>query len=174
MTQEPLPAAARARLLRVRRVPFKDTPGGGVAVLGGYDLPGVLLDGLSAVAAAHRRHGLGQVRDRLADGGGVRGLHLAALGRVPERPHGRHRLGGAERQVDPTTPAAGGARPAKPRPASGVAAFHQRDEIPAFDSAALDPQTGERVRVRKPPAGGLGGLPVRAEVVVPALWLDGL
>jgi len=77
-------------------------------------------------------------------------------------------------QVDPAATVAGGAGPAKPRSASGVASFHQGDEVWTLDRAALDPESGERVRARKPLAGGLGGLPLRGEVVVAALWLHGL
>ena len=63
--------------LRVRRVPFEDPAGGGVPVLRGDQLPRGLLNNLPAVAAAHGRHRLGEVRDRLADRGGVRGLHIS-------------------------------------------------------------------------------------------------
>ncbi len=160
--------------LRVGHVSLKDTARGGVPVLGGHHVAGVLLDDLPALAAAHGRHGLGQVRDRLADGGGVRGFDRAPLGFVGERPHGGHRLGGAEGQVDARRPAAGGARPAQEPSRPRVLAFHQRDEVSALDGGALDPETGERVGARKPLAGCLGGLPVGAQVVVPALWLDGL
>ena len=38
---------------------LKDTAGGGVPVLGGHHVAGVLLDDLTALAAAHGRHGLG-------------------------------------------------------------------------------------------------------------------
>jgi hypothetical protein len=160
--------------LRVRRVPFKDTPRSGVAVLGGHYLLRVLLDLLPAIAVAHRRHRFGEMSHRFAHCRGVRSLHLAALRRVSERPHGRDRLRGAESQVDPAATAAGGAGPAKPRSASGVASFHQRDEVWALNRAALDPESGERVRGGKPLAGGLGELPVGAQVVVAALWLHGL
>ena len=125
--------------LRVGAVSCKDTPRSGVAVLGGHHLSRVLLDLLPAVAAAHRRHRLGEMSHRFAHRRSVRRLHLTTLVRVPERPHGRHRLRGAERQVDPAATAAGGARPAKELTASRVATFHQRDELWALDRAALDP-----------------------------------
>ena len=71
---------------------------------------------LAAVAAAHDRHRLGEVsRSLRSTARGVRRLDLATLVRVPERPHGRHRLRGAERHVDPAATAAGGARPAQER-----------------------------------------------------------
>ena len=39
---------------------------------------------------------------------------------------------------------------------------------------ALDPEPRERLRRGEPPAGRLGRLPVRGQVVVAALWLDRL
>ncbi len=160
--------------LRVGYVALEDAAGGGVPVLGGHHVAGRLLDHLPAVAAAHGRHRLGQVADRLADGGGVRGFDLAALGLARERPHGGHRLRRGERQVDPASPAAVGTGTAQPPASAGMLAFHQRDEVPPVDRGALDPEPGERVGGGEPPAGGLGGLPLGGEVVVAALGLDGL
>ncbi len=100
--------------LRVGRVCLEDAAGGGVPVLGGHDVPRGLLEHLPVGAPAHGRHGVGQVRDRLADRCGVCGFDLAALGLVGERPHSGHRLGGAEGQVDPAAPSAVGAGLAQP------------------------------------------------------------
>ena len=72
--------------LRVGHVALEDAAGGGVPVLGGHHVAGGLLDHLPAVAPAHGRHRLGQVADRLADRGGVRGFDLAALGLAARAP----------------------------------------------------------------------------------------
>jgi hypothetical protein len=100
--------------LRVGRVCLEDAAGGGVPVLGGHDVPRRLLEHLPVGAPAHGRHGVGQVRDRLADRCGVCGFDLAALGLIGERPHSGHRLGGAEGQVDPAASGAIGAGLSQP------------------------------------------------------------
>jgi hypothetical protein len=145
-----------------------------VAVLGGHDLPRGLLHYLPSIATAHGRHDLGEVPYRLAHGRGVRDLHVLSLRFVSQRPHSADRLRSAESQVDPAATAAASTLPAKPRAAAGVATLHQRDEVPALDCAALDPQPRERLGGREPPAGGLGGLALGREVVIAALRLDGL
>ena len=160
--------------LRVGRVAFKDTPRGGVAVLGGHHLSRVLLDMLPAVAAAHGRHRLGEMRHRFAHGRGVRGLHLAALAASPSAHTAETDFGALNvRSIPPPRP------PVAPPARSHSPLRGWRPSISAMKSgpsidAALDPQPRERVRARKPPAGGLGGLPLGAQVVVAALWLHGL
>ncbi len=160
--------------LRVGRVALEHAAGGCVPVLGGHEVAGGLLDHLAIVTTANRRHRLCEMADRLADGDGVRGLDLPALGLTGERPHRRDRLGRRERQVDAAGTAAVGSRSTQPPPAAGMLAFHQRDEVAALDAGALDPEPRERVRRGEPLAGGLGGLPGRGEVVVAALGRDRL
>jgi hypothetical protein len=160
--------------LRVRRTALENPACGRVPVLRRNEINCVLLDQLPVVTAAHRRHRLRQVRHRLCDGCGVRGLDLPALMLVPERPHDRHRLGRAECQVDAAAALAVGARASEPLAAAWVASLHQRDELPALDGRALDLQPGERVGCREPSAGGLRGLSLWAEVVVAAVMLDRL
>jgi hypothetical protein len=78
--------------LRVGCVSLEHAARGRVPILGGHEVAGALLADLAAVLAPDGRHRLGQVADRLGDGGGVRGLDLAALGLTGERPHGRDGL----------------------------------------------------------------------------------
>ncbi len=119
----------------------RDAAGGGVPVLGRDHVLGVLFDDLAAVASAHDGHLLPQVVDRVLDRPGVGLLDLFALPRVAERPHGRDGLRGAERHVDPASPAAAAALRTKPPAAAWVTALHQRDEVRAIHRpAGLNPE----------------------------------
>jgi hypothetical protein len=160
--------------LRVGRVAIHHAPGGGVPVLRGHQVHGVLLHDLPAVAPAHGRHRLGEVRDRLAHGRGVRRLHIHALGLVAERPHRGHGLRRAERDVDPSRASPTGALPAKPPTAARMLALHQRDEVPALDRCALDAEHRQRVGARQPLARRLRRLATWVQVVVAQLWGDRL
>src|ERR1035437_1167041 len=104
--------------LRIGGLRPADSPGGRVPVLRGDDILGVLLHDLAAVAAAHDRNLLAEIPDRALHCPGVRGLDLLALPRVAECPHRRDGLRGAERHVDPATPAATGAL--GPQPPAGA------------------------------------------------------
>ncbi len=161
--------------LRVRRLSAAHPPGGRVAVGGRDHVLRLLFHHLPAVAAANRRHPLLQVAHRPLDSFGVRFLYLFALPRVPERPHHRHGLGGAERHVDPTAAGAVGARRAQPRAAARVASFHQRDELRTVHRPVrINPEPRKRLGVGQPAAGGLGQLPVGGQVVVALLGGDRL
>jgi hypothetical protein len=75
--------------LWVGHVPFKDTAGGGVAVLGSHDLLRLLLNDLPLVTTPHNGHRLSEMAHRFPDGSCVRCLHVLALVLIPERPdHG--------------------------------------------------------------------------------------
>jgi hypothetical protein len=161
--------------LRVRRLSAAHSPGRGVTVGGCDHVLRVLFHHLSAVATAHHWDPLLQVFHRPLDRLGVRFLDLVALPRVPQCPHDRHRLGGAERHVDPTAAGAVGARGAQPRTAARVASFHQRGELGTVDRGIrVDPQPGKRLAVRQPTARRLGQVPVGRQVVVALLRRDRL
>ena len=105
----------------------------------------------------------------------MRRLDPLPLPRVTQRPHGRHGLRGAERHIDPAAAAAAGAFPAQPLARAWVAALHQSDEVRTIHrTASRDPQAVERLLVSEPAAWGLRHLPIRGQVVVPALGLDSL
>jgi hypothetical protein len=160
--------------LRVRRVTTDHSTRGGMQIFRGDQLPGGLLHHPSAVAAADGRHRLSHVLDSLLDRVPVSLLDRPALVLVAERPSNRHRLRGAERHVDPTTTATVRPRTPQPAPSRRMPALHQRDEVRAVNGATLDPELRERVRRDEPPAGRLCRLAARRQVVVAALWLDGL
>lgn len=141
--------------LRVRSVTVHHTARGGVPVLGRKQIDRVLLDHLAAATAAHRRHHPRQMRHRLVDGLGVRGLDPGALLVVAECPDDRNRLRCAEGQVDPAAAPTTGALRTQPPAATRVTAFHQRDEITALHADTIDPNPAQRLRARQPPAGGL-------------------
>ena len=105
----------------------------------------------------------------------MRGLDLLTLPRVPQRPHRRDGLRSAEGHVDPAAPTAACTLGSQPAPGARVPAVHQRDEVRAIDRLArLHPQHRQRLLLGEPAAGSLRHLPVRGQVVVPALGRDGL
>src|ERR1039458_2243579 len=100
---------------------------------------------------------------------------LLALPGIAERPHGRDGLRGAERHVDPAATTAAGALGSKPATRPGMATLPQRDEISAINRLARpDAQPLQGLGIGEPAAGSLGHLPVRGQVVVPALGLHSL
>ena len=156
--------------LRVRRLGARDAAGGGVSVLGRDHILGVLFHNLPAVTPPHNGYPLAQVEDRLLDRPAVGLLDLPTLPRIAERPHRRDGLRCAERHIDPATPTAAGALRSQPSAGTRVATLHQRDEVRAIDRPVrLNPQSLQGLFVGEPAAGSLGHLPVRGQVVVPAL-----
>jgi hypothetical protein len=111
-------------------------------------IPRGLFHDLAAVAAAHDRHLLPQIRHRALNGAGVGLLDRPPLPRVRECPHDRNGFGGAECHVDPAAAATAGALTAHPLAGGGVAAFHQGEEVIAVhDRACGDPQALQRLGV---------------------------
>jgi hypothetical protein len=124
--------------LRVRGIAIHDAARSRVQVLRGDQLACRLPHDPGAIPAPDRRDRLGHVFDRLLDGALVRMLNHAALVLVAERPRHRHRLGGAERHVDPAAAAAVCASLSQPASVPRVPALHQGDKVRAVDDAALD------------------------------------
>lgn len=132
--------------LRVRCLGARDTPCGRVAVGRRDQILRRLPDDLGPIAAANHGDPLTQIADRALDRAGVRGLDLLQLPRIPQRPHHRHGLRGAERHIDPATSRTIRPSTTEERPGPWVPALHQRDEIPAIDRRIrVDPQTGQRL-----------------------------
>ena len=124
--------------MRVRRSPSRTPRAVRVTIFGGHDLPRGLLDHLPAVAAAHCRHRLGQMRHRLADCRGVRGLHVLSLASSPSAHTALTDFGALNvKSIPPPRPPPAPLAEAIARPR--VAALHQRDEVPALDCGVLDP-----------------------------------
>ncbi len=161
--------------LWVRSLCARDTSGGRVSILRRDHIPRGLLDHLAAIATSDKRHSFPHIENRLLDRAPVRRLDLLPLPRVAQRPHRRDRLRGAERHVDPAAPAATGALRTQPSARARMAALHERDEVRAVHRlACLDPQPTKRLLIDEPAARCLRHLPIRGQVVVPALGLHGL
>ena len=153
--------------LRVGRTATRDTPRGRVTKLRREDIPRSS-EHLPARALPHDRNLAPQISKRTRHRPTMRALHARALLLRAQRPHHRHRLRRAERQVDPARAATIRARLTDELPAHGMPPLHQCHQLPRADRLTrrkTKPLPGPIKDMPHPL--GLRRLPRRREVVVP-------